>query len=333
MVDIRRGDDVFQRFVCSDPSRNRDFPLDATPGTMQDETHPLDTDLETVYVPGRRPATMTIVAGPGEEQLGVVLNPRRSDPTYRPLQPGERVALGGGVSFHVPVYEPRSTLVERPLIVPPSRREQDPRFAMSMIRVRMPGTAATPWLQFQDYPFPSTEEALHRYPHRPVSVRLDDGREIELVFSRRSMPLPAPVALEAFELTQHLGGYTGSIPSIRDWTSHVRFADGAAWGPAQAVSVNKPVEHDGFWFFQAQWDPPAEGGRNLRNGLTYTVLGVGNRNGVVVQLVGCCIAVFGMIYAFYIKPVIKRRRQREVYAASQRAERRDPVAAGTESGR
>jgi len=49
------------------------------------------------------------------------------------------------------------------------------------------------------------------------------------------------------------------------------------------------------------------------------VLGVGNRVGVHVQLAGCCIAVLGMIYAFYVKPVIKRRRQDEVLAGLGRS--------------
>jgi hypothetical protein len=40
---------------------------------------------------------------------------------------------------------------------------------------------------------------------------------------------------------------------------------------------------------------------------------VGNRNGVVLQLLGCIIAVIGMMYAFYIKPIIKQRRRRAVY--------------------
>ena len=29
-----------------------------------------------------------------------------------------------------------------------------------------------------------------------------------------------------------------------------------AWSEPSPVSVNAPVEHDGMWFFQAQWDPP-----------------------------------------------------------------------------
>ena len=45
------------------------------------------------------------------------------------------------------------------------------------------------------------------------------------------------------------------------------------------------------------------------------MLGVGNRHGVNTMLLGCCLSVLGMIYAFYVKPVIKRRRHRAGYAA------------------
>ena len=50
------------------------------------------------------------------------------------------------------------------------------------------------------------------------------------------------------------------------------------------------------------------------------MLGVGNRNGGGVQLAGCCLAVIGMIYAFYVKPTIKRRRQQAVYSQIGRVE-------------
>ena len=111
------------------------------------------------------------------------------------------------------------------------------------------------------------------------------------------------------------------------------------------VRVNAPQVHRGLWFFQAQWDPPDSPrfqGDVGSNGLNYTVLGVGNRNGVAVQLLGCCIAVFGMIYAFYFKPILKRRNQKAVLAqlASAHAESelkenvaisdREPVTVGME---
>ena len=54
--------------------------------------------------------------------------------------------------------------------------------------------------------------------------------------------------------------------------------------------------------------------------MNYTGAGVGNRNGVHVQLFGTVIAVFGMIYAFYVKPFLRRReRDRVLAAARQRA--------------
>ena len=48
--------------------------------------------------------------------------------------------------------------------------------------------------------------------------------------------------------------------------------------------------------------------------MNYTGLGIGNRNGVYIQLAGCCLMVTGMIFAFYVKPVIKRRRDAQSWA-------------------
>jgi hypothetical protein len=53
---------------------------------------------------------------------------------------------------------------------------------------------------------------------------------------------------------------------------------------------------------------------------------VGNRNGVWIQLAGCVVAVVGMMYAFYVKPVLKRR-QRDLVVheiAAARTEGRAP---------
>jgi hypothetical protein len=128
-------------------------------------------------------------------------------------------------------------------------------------------------------------------------------------------------------LTSHVGGFTGAMGTIRDYTSELRFRDGGtqgAWSAPVRVSVNDPVEHDGLWYFQAQWDPPDDtppDGQRASAGLNYTVLGVGNRNGVYTQLLGCVIAVAGMLYAFYVKPVIKRRKQAEVLAGLAQSQR------------
>ena len=174
------------------------------------------------------------------------------------------------------------------------------------------------------YPFEGPEWKLRRHIYEPTTVTLADGRRMELLFSRRRVPLPTEVSLEKFVLTSHIGEFDGDTANIRDYTSLLRFRDrpGESWSEAVPVSVNAPVEHRGYWYFQAQWDPPDEArfqGDVASSGLNYTVLGVGNRNGVYIQLLGCVIAVTGMAYAFYVKPVLKQRRRRAVYAKAATA--------------
>jgi hypothetical protein len=105
----------------------------------------------------------------------------------------------------------------------------------------------------------------------------------------------------------HIGGFTGQNLSVLNWTSEIRFGDGGGWTEPVAVSVNDPKGHRGLWYHQAQWDPPDP--ETGHGGMSFTVLGVGNRHGVNLMLVGCCVSVLGMIWAFYIKPVIRRRWQ------------------------
>ena len=190
---------------------------------------------------------------------------------------------------------------------------------LSMIHLDMPvnGETISLWLPYHMYAFSDMDEVLRRFPYRPSTITLPDGRKIEVMFSRERMALPAPVALDEFKVATHIGGFTGQTSSIMDWTSMITFATQNGWTQPKQVSVNKPSEFNGFWFFQAQWDPPDRprfDGDPPSRGLNYTVLGVGNRNGVHVQLAGCVIAVLGMIMTFYVRPIIKRRRQSNVYA-------------------
>jgi len=87
------------------------------------------------------------------------------------------------------------------------------------------------------------------------------------------------------------------------------------------IEVNQPTEHGGYWYFQSTWDPPQRG--MAGSGMNYTGVGVGNRNGVHIQLAGCCIAVLGMIFAFYIKPIIIRQRRERSRAKISAGRRED----------
>ena len=67
---------------------------------------------------------------------------------------------------------------------------------------------------------------------------------------------------------------------------------------------------------------------------SFTVLGVGNRNGIIPMGVGCVMITLGCLFAFYVKPILKRRQaqaalERHAYGPS-RAARREPEVVGAE---
>ena len=131
---------------------------------------------------------------------------------------------------------------------------------------------------------------------------------IQLLYSRASAPIGGTVQLDGFRIKSHVGGFTGSESSVLNWISDLRFDE----GDIVSVSVNDPQPFNGLWFFQSQWDPPDP--RGVRTGgvpsagRNFTVLGVGNRRGVWTMLFGSTLSVIGMMYAFYLKPILRRRK-------------------------
>lgn len=326
IVQIKSPKRTFTRWVFNDSKFNRDMAMAEDATAQHNAQIETDAEIQSVYRQGTYPpAPIVLVAGPGETQLSMIVTPELGEPRLTPLKQGDVVDVVSGVTMRVDRFAPRSVEETRPEIVPREQRDRQVGEMMSTICVDLPkaamGTAETAaeraWLPYHHYAFSSFDDVLRRFPYRPTSITLADGRRIEMMFSRQRLPLPAPVALEDFAVDTHIGGFTGQTSSIMDWKSLVRFkGKNGEWLPVQTVRVNKPTEFDGFWFFQAQWDPPEPprgNGDPGSMGLNYTVLGVGNRNGVNVMLAGCCIAVFGMFYAFYVKPAVKRRRQQKVY--------------------
>ncbi len=307
IIDIKTPTKVIRRWVFDDATLTRDVPSVAD--GHADPVAP-DDSIRIEYRPGGGRALMTLAVGPDPDQLRIVTAFGESAGKSQGVTVGSPIALPAGLTVRVSWYEPRAILQTRPMIVPPEQRIQNAHEMFAQARVSIPGVESR-WLEFSPYAYDDVRFAVRRHPFHPVRVTLADGREMELLFSRQRLPLGTEVALEEFILTSHVGGYTGESGTIRDYTSIVRFRDGEQWGSPLRVSVNEPIEHDGLWYFQAQWDPPeAPSGPGDRGsmGLNYTVLGVGNREGVWIQLAGCIIAVSGMIYAFYVKPLLIRRR-------------------------
>ena len=324
-VEIRTPQRTWVRWVSDDPARTRDLPDDTETTAAHGQPLPLERGIVMEYRPGTGPAPITIAAGPADDELRLVVSIGGPVPRVERIAVGRPVTLTDTLRLTVLEYSAYTSLQSRPAIVPPSRRNKDMRARSSMIAVVAPGVDGMPamdpvWLQFHHWPFDDAQRAFGRAMFRPTEVALPDGRLVELMFSRQRRRLPATVALDDFVMVTHAGGFSGQNISVVNWTSEIRFRNDDGWSEPLAVSVNDPQEHGGLWYFQAQWDPPdpAEG----YAGLNYTVLGVGNRHGVNVMLTGCCVTVLGMIYAFYVKPFIRRRQQQAVYArhAGQRRE-------------
>ena len=307
IVDMKTPHGEFRRWIFNDPALNRDMNASDNPDPRSAPMS-MAPELGARYLPGIGRIPITLIAGPDPAQLTAVLA-ITNETQVRPLRIGEPLVLSEGTTLRVLEYFPRSVQEVRPVSVPMNQRVKDVGERSSMARI---GTndGETKWLRYHDYAFDRPEDVLRGRLFQPTRIRLADGGEAEILFSRRRLPLPSAVALETFTLTSHVGGFTGETSTIRDYTSQLRFGqpDGK-WGAPQAVSVNQPIEHDGLWFFQAQWDPPDAGqdGLPASAGLNFTVLGVGTREGVWLQLAGAILAAIGMCYAFYVKPVIKRR--------------------------
>ncbi len=309
--------ETFARWAFPQGEMTRDMELDRSGsgdahGEIQDRA--VDPRITTVFTPG---SSAPIVIAPASD--GTVRMFRRGAGGYEEgtLAIGQPVTFGGGASLEVAAVSATSHGVTKPMIVPRGARDKDSDvervFAMAQVELTKGAWSQRVWLPFNKYSFDDPQMAAAGLSRvEPVVVALPDGKQVELIFTRERRPLPDPVMLDDFVVTSTIGGFTGEMSSIRDWTSVIRFDDDDAqgWGPDMRVQTNEPAAHAGLRFFQAYWDAPQEGSA----GMAFTGLGVGNRRGVVTQLAGCIIAVSGMIYAFYIKPIIKRRRRDRVMA-------------------
>ena len=319
VVEIRTPQRSWVRWVSDDPTKTRDLPDDIDIAAGHGQSIPLEEGIVMGYKPRIGPAPITIAAGPAEEQLRLVLSFGPGAPRVEPLEIGRPASVSDAIALTVSEYSPYTTLETRPAIVPKRQRNKDVRARMSMIQVEMPDGWSS-WLGFHHWPFNDSLRSFGLAKFEPTRMELPDGRRIDFMFSRQRRALPAPVVLDDFQMQTHTGGYSGQNISVLNWTSWIRFRQDDGWSDALAVSVNDPRTYGGLSYFQAQWDPPDP--ERGYAGLNYTVLGVGNRHGVNIMLLGCCVAVTGMIYAFYVKPFIKRK-QRQVVYAQVAAERRE----------
>ncbi len=315
-VSIDDGQKQWQRWVFDDPALNGDLPTNES--DQHESAGSPDERIIMQYIPPAiGSASLQLVAGPNDDQLRLRIMLPGIESTPMPVTVGTPIELTRGINLTVEEFLPRVRMETRPMIISQRQRDRAAANQFSMVRVMLPDTGErSAWLAQHHYPFESKQDSVLGFRYQPTSVTLPDGRMIELMLSRRTAALPSAVSLDGFRIATHVGGFTGDVSSVLNWHSQIRFEDGQDV-QVEEVSVNDPGEREGLWFFQSQWDPPdPQGNRGgvPSMGRNFTVLGVGNRNGVWTMLAGCILSVVGMIYAFYVKPMLKRSASLKVYS-------------------
>ncbi len=154
------------------------------------------------------------------------------------------------------------------------------------------------------------------------SVKLPNTEQkIQLALCNTRFRLPAKITLANFELVRYPGMDPESTRGLfRDFRSTLIIDDPRTSTSETAVAhMNNPVYFDGgrWLFFQAAYDSEAS---------SFTVLGVGNRPCVWIMTTGCVMIFVGLMYAFYLKPIIIRNMKANALAAAA-ARNKKPVEA------
>ncbi len=310
MVEIRTPDGQFTRMVADRPEMTRDMHGETPDPHSPQARQPQEADprIRMSY----RPQSAPVIFAAYPRGLFLAVNGPDGRILGRGVEIAEPVEIAPGFTVRVDSLWTHALPETKPYVVPPASRRRDAGETFSMIRLEINTghEIQTKWLRFNQYVFPNGQYAYSgRFTYAPEHFHLPDGDRLEVIFSRERRKLPNPIALEDFALDTHVGGYTGQALTIRNYVSTLKFLDNGQWTTATPIRVNAPTEYGGYWYFQSMWDKPPTG--DPTGGMNYTGLGVGNRNGVYIQLAGCCISVVGMLFAFYVKPILKRRRREQ----------------------
>jgi hypothetical protein len=147
------------------------------------------------------------------------------------------------------------------------------------------------WRRVTFVPFIAYEEFVP-----PQMMDLPGNRAIWLNFSRRRAALPATLQVESATYETYPAS---GIP--KDYVCKVSIVAGAR-RTSETLSLNNPVTIGDFQFSQGSWGPPGS------DRPTRIVFGAASRPGLPVIWLGCILICLGMPYAFYVKPLLMRRR-------------------------
>ncbi len=310
----------FQRSVLQRyPRLNQD--RDAQ-GRKLSERGLVDDNLELIYTDASAPHFL--VAASEDSPPFLIFTAPGGTRSRHPLEIGRRLEPAEGVALTLKELIVRPRLEEQPAVVPVEQRRPQPGRQFSLVRLHVRSTKEQwerrVWLRFENY----NDSYLDGQPHW-ARLEVPGVGPMEFLYGRLPRPLPGRLALEQMHVDFYPGG---TRPS--EWISFIRWKDPHTGAVTRGRAFLNNTARIGPWtLFQSSEAADHE---------SFTILGVGNRDGVMTMLLGCCLVTLGMMYAFYIKPRLKRRARlraaidsvsQEVDEAAAAATRpRSPAAAG-----
>lgn len=147
------------------------------------------------------------------------------------------------------------------------------------------------------YPsFSLKEEVIKKsdeFKNPALYVEIDGpkGKFSDWVFSGAQTSTPYPDG-NFFILYKQMG------ESIKDYKSKLRIVEDGKTVVEKTIEVNDPLKYKGYAFYQSSYDP--QGGK-------YTGLQVTKDPGIPVVYAGFSSLCFGIIFIFYIKPLLRRK--------------------------
>ncbi|MBX3405506.1 MAG: hypothetical protein KF869_01980 [Phycisphaeraceae bacterium] len=297
----------------------------------------LDASIVQVYLDER-------VSGDGAVRA-LVRMPRGQATVTENLKPGDFVQVAPSLKLKLSGGTDDAARVEAPVSVPEVQQNRADigthkrsALAVEVTSVSDAALRRIVWLPFTQY--------MNIGAGTERSIRLPDGREVEMAFGRVWHPLPFEIRLMDFAMEPYPHSDTP-----RDYRSDLLVM--SRWGGlyqdrVRKTSLNEPllervpyipredvpppvnwvarlwtaVVPNQYKFSQAGWDAEgwrqtkamADAGRVGRPMARFTILGVGNNPGIYVIAAGAVMMSVGIPWAFYVKPAILRYRKKKIQA-------------------
>lgn len=330
IVQVNDGKRTFRRMAMHRyPERSQDFvpaPDDPTAGPMGRRTAP-SLDIKLTYLDASKPQFRVI--SPTLDAADKVLQLLVRLPGHEPF--GGEISEGKfpigqtgnqQVWLHIVEQMTHANRVLKP--IPTAKDQRKPKDEGTYIHSLVPidleidlPDQAVPWrrriwLAHMRYPNPEYASGFNS----PRTINIPTIGQVTIAFSRQRHRLPFGLTLTDFQMIPYPGS---TIP--RDYSSTVDIKQPDGQTVVGVTRLNNPLVYHGMKLSQTGWDPgntrsPDNDARNEAgryiNQQRYTILGVGNNVGIRIIFIGSCMVVAGIPWAFYIKPLLLRRRKRQI---------------------